>query len=289
VAASFTVFFGTIFPLLSEVVRGVKVSVGAPFFNLVNIPIFLSLIFLMGIGPLIAWRRASWDNLKRNFLWPLASGILGAAFLFLLGVRPALAVLSLALLLFVAATITLDFFRGTRARVQTGDALFPAMGKLLLRQNHRYGGFVVHLGILVIAFGVTGSHAWSLKTEATLQRGESLDIGRYQIRFDGLAPSEESNHFRVTGTFTVSNNGHAVAVMHPAQKFYPREQTPIAQVDYRSGLVEDLYLVLGSFERDGTQATINAQVTRFVTWIWIGGLILTLGTALAVLTETRRR
>ena len=288
VAAAFTVFFGTIFPLLAEAVRGVKVSVGAPFFNLVNIPLFLSLIFLMGVGPLIAWRRASRENLKRNFLWPVATGIAAAAFFFGLGVRPALAVLSLSLVAFVAATIVLDFYRGTRARRRSGDALFAAMGNLLLRQNRRYGGFIVHLGVLLVAVGVTGSNAWSLQTEATLAKGEVLRVGRYQIRLDGLAASEESNHFKVTGTFTVLNDSRPIAVMRPARKFYPQEQTPIAYVDYWMGLKEDLYLVLGDFARDGSQATIKVQVNRLVSWIWIGGLIVTLGAALSVLPDMRR-
>jgi cytochrome c-type biogenesis protein CcmF len=287
VAAAFTVFFGTIFPLLSEAVRGVKVSVGAPFFNRVNLPLFLSLIFLMGVGPLIAWRRASRENLKRNFLWPVTTGIVAAAFFFFLGVSSALAGLSLALVVFVAATITLDFSRGIRARIRTGDRLFAAPANLLLRQNRRYGGFVVHLGILVVAVGITGSQAWSLQREATLARGETLQIGRYQVRFDGLSASEESNHVKVTGTFTVSNDRHVVAVMAPARKFYPQEQTPIASVDYRVGLKEDFYLVLGDFAQDGSRVTIKAHVNRLITWIWIGGVILTLGAALAVLPDRR--
>src|SRR5438309_574975 len=160
VAAAFTVFFGTVFPLLSEAIRGVKVSVGAPFFNQVNVPLFLSLIFLMGVGPLIAWRRASIDNLKRNFLGPVAIGLAAAAVLHLAGVRSTLAVLTLALALFAAATIALDVFRGTRARLRTGAGLARAVTGLLLRHNRRYGGFAVHFGILVVALGVTGSQAW---------------------------------------------------------------------------------------------------------------------------------
>ena len=288
IAAAFTVFFGTIFPLLSEAIRGVKVSVGAPFFNLVNIPIFLALILLMGVGPLIAWRRASLDNLRRNFLAPVGAGILAAGVFRLLGVANALALTCLSLVVFVAATIVLDFYRATGARLQTGERLLPAMGGLLMRQNRRYGGFVVHLGILVVALGVTGSQAWSIQTESTLRRGEALQIGQYNVRFDGLAASEESNHFKVTGTFTVTNNGHALAVMTPAKKFYPQEQTPIAAVDYLMGLREDLYLVLGDFARDGSQATVKVQLNRFVTLIWIGGFILTLGAALAILPEPRK-
>jgi cytochrome c-type biogenesis protein CcmF len=287
VAAAFTVFFGTVFPLLSEAVRGVKVSVGAPFFNQVNIPLFLSLVFLMGVGPLIAWRRASLENLKRNFLWPVALGIAAAAAAFALGVRSLLAALTFATTVFVAVTIAVDFTRATRARLRVGESLLPAMGGLLLRHNRRYGGFVVHLGILIIALGVMGSHAWSVQTETTLHRGESAELAGYRFRFDGLSAVEESNHFKVVGAFTVSN-GRVLGVLRPAKKFYPQEQAPIAYVDYRLGLREDLYMVLGDFARDGSQATIKLQVNRLVSWIWIGGLVLTLGALLAILPERHK-
>jgi cytochrome c-type biogenesis protein CcmF len=288
VAAAFTVFFGTVFPLLSEAVQGTKVSVGAPFFNLVNIPIFLALIFLMGVGPLIAWRRASAENLRRNFLRPVLIGIAGAAVCWALGIGNALVLLCLTLVVFVAATIALDFARAARTRRRTGDGWLDATWGLALRQNRRYGGFVVHLGILVIALGVAGSQAWSTQTEATLNRGESLNLAGYTIRFDGLEAAEESNHFKVIGTFTVSDRKGPFTVLTPAKKFYPQEQTPIAAVDYRLGFLEDLYLVLGEFARDGSHATIKIQVNRMVSWLWIGGLLLTLGTALAIVPERRR-
>jgi len=287
VAAAFTVFFGTVFPLLAEAVRGVKVSVGAPFFNQVNVPLFLALIFLMGVGPLIAWRRASPDNLRRNFLWPVAAGVAAAAFFWALGVRSALAVLTLTLTVFVAATIAVDFSRATRARLRTGERLLPAMGGLLRRHNRRYGGFVVHLGVLLVTLGVTGSQAWSVQTETTLRRGEHAELAGYRVRFDGLSASEESNHFKVAGAFTVSN-GRVLGVLRPAKKFYPQEQSPIAGVDYRLGLREDVYLVLGDFARDGSHATVKLQVNRLVSWIWIGGGVLTLGAGLAILPERKK-
>jgi cytochrome c-type biogenesis protein CcmF len=205
VAASFTVFFGTIFPLLSEALRGTKVSVGAPFFNLVNIPLFLGLLFLMGVGPLIAWRRASTDNLRRNFLKPVLAGVAAAAALWALGVGNALVLLCMALVVFVTSTMVLDFARAARARRRGGEGWGPATWGLLVRQNRRYGGFVVHLGILVVALGVAGSQAWSRQTEATLSRGESVELAGYKVRFDSLAASEESNHFKVAGTFTVAD------------------------------------------------------------------------------------
>jgi cytochrome c-type biogenesis protein CcmF len=288
VAAAFTVFFGTVFPLLAEAVRGEKVSVGAPFFNLVNLPLFLALIFLMGVGPLIAWRRASVENLKRNFLAPVVIGIAAAALFRLAGTASALTLLTFGLTVFTAATLTVDFTRATRARLRMGERLLTAMGGLLIRHNRRYGGFVVHIGILVIALGVMGSHAWSVQTETTLRRGEATELAGYKVRFDGLAAREESNHFRVVGTFTVSNHKPNLAVLQPSKKFYPQEQAPIAGVDYRLGLTEDVYLVLGDFARDGSHATIKLQINRLVSWIWIGGVIITLGTILALVPERRR-
>ena len=287
VAAAFTVFFGTVFPLLAEAVQGTKLSVGAPFFNLVNIPIFLSLLLLMGIGPLIAWRRASLANLRRNFLTPVVTGIATAAVLRLVGIGNTLVLVCMGLVVFVTATMVLDFARAVRARRRSARSWPAAAGGLLLSQNRRYGGFVVHLGILVIALGVAGSQAWSVHSETTLERGKSVTVAGYTVRFDGLEASEESNHGKVTATFAVAH-GRDLGTLHPAKKFYPQQQSPIAAVDYRLGWVEDLYVVLGDFAQDGSHATIKVQVNRLVSWLWIGGLVLTLGTILAVLPERRR-
>ena len=126
-----------------------------------------------------------------------------------------------------------------------------------------------------------------MQTETTLKVGESASLGGYNVRFDRLEAAEESNHARVVGTFTVANGRHP-AVMQPSKKYYPQESSPIAGVDYWIGLKEDLYLVLGDFTRDGRQATVKIQVNRLVTVIWIGGLILTLGTVLSVMPERRK-
>jgi cytochrome c-type biogenesis protein CcmF len=288
VAAAFTVFFGTVFPLLSEAVRGQKVSVGAPFFNLVNLPLFLGLIFLMGVGPLIAWRRASLENLRRNFVGPIVVGIVAAAVVRLLNPASAIALLTIAITVFTAAAIALDLGRATRARRRVGEGVFRAVGGLLLRHNRRYGGFTVHLGVLVVAVGVMGSHAWSVQTETTLRQGQSANLAGYTVRFEGLAAAQESNHVKVVGTFTLPKSGPPRTVLHPSKKFYPQQESPIAGVDYLLGLREDLYLVLGDFAQDGSQATIKLQVNRLVSWIWIGGLVLTFGTVLALLPDRRR-
>jgi len=193
----------------------------------------------------------------------------------------------MALVVFVTGTIVLDFSRAVRVRHRAGRGWLGAACGLLASQNRRYGGFIVHLGILVVALGVAGSQAWSVQTETTLEKGQSVKVAGYSVRFDGLQASEESNHSKVTGAFTVSN-GRSLGVLYPAKKFYPQEQTPIAGVDYRLGLIEDFYLVLGDFARDGSHATIKVQVNRMVSWLWLGGLVLTLGAALAILPDRRR-
>jgi len=136
--------------------------------------------------------------------------------------------------------------------------------------------------------GVMGSQAWSVQTETTLKRGEHVELAGYKARFEELRESRESNHFKVTARFSVSNGRASATVLEPAKKFYKREQAPIAYVDYRLGFVEDLYLVLGDFANDGTQATVKFQVNRCVSWIWLGGFVLTLGALLAILPERRR-
>jgi cytochrome c-type biogenesis protein CcmF len=213
VAATFTVFFGTVFPLLSEAVRGVKISVGAPFFNLVNIPVFLALLFLMGVGPLIAWRRASATNLKRNFLKPVLAGLVAAAALRVLGVANGLVLTAMALVVFVAGTIALDLFRAVRARRRSGDGWGAATWGLLLRQNRRYGGFIVHLGILVIALGVAGSQAWSVQKEVTLDKGRALSWRVARCDSTGCRPRSQprQGHRSVHGDERASGRSHALS------------------------------------------------------------------------------
>jgi len=218
----------------------------------------------MGVGPLIAWRRASLENLQRNFLWPVAIGLTRRRCSGCSASAPSSRWSPWPSRCSWASTIGVDLVRATRARRAMGERALPALGGLLLRHNRRYGGFVVHLAILVVAVGVTGSQAWSVHTETTLKRGEQTELGGYRIRFDGLRESQESNHGKVTGTFTVVNGRAAGAVLEPAKKFYPQEQSPIAYVDYRLGLVDDIYLVLGDFARDGTSATVKFQVNRMV-------------------------
>jgi cytochrome c-type biogenesis protein CcmF len=284
VSALFTIFLGTIFPLISEGVAGVQVSVGAPYFNSVTVPLFLVLVFLMGVGPMIAWRKASWDNLKRNFLWPAVAS-LGAGFLlFIWQVREFFPLLGFTLSIFVAATILFDTALAVRARHRiAGEGIAGALLTLARRNQRRYGGLIVHLGIVLIALGIGGSMSYSVEREATLQVGESLSVGRYHIRFEGLSGSQQPTHYRVEGAFRIFNQGRDLGAMSPALKFFPIQQSPVGRAVFRSSWAEDLYVILSGFsELQQNRATLKVLLRPLLVWIWIGGLVIVLGTIVAV-------
>jgi cytochrome c-type biogenesis protein CcmF len=285
VSALFTIFLGTIFPLLSEAIAGTQVSVGAPYFNSVTVPLFLLLVFLMGVGPMIAWRRASWDNLKRNFLWPSAGALIFAIALFIWRVRDFLPLLGFTLLAFVVLTIFYDTGLALRARRRiAGEGVFRGLVTLARRNQRRYGGLVVHLGVVLIVLGIAGSMAYSVEREATMSLKEHLNIDRYLIQFEGLKGSQQPTHFRVEGWFRIFYRGEEWGVLAPALKFFPNQQSPVGRAVHQSTISEDLYLILSGFsELDRNQATLKVLVRPLIVWIWIGGLVIVLGTLLAIL------
>ena len=284
VSALFTIFLGTIFPLISEAVVGVQVSVGAPYFNSVTVPLFLLLVFLMGVGPMIAWRKASWDNLRRNFLWPSVASLLFALLLFGWKVRDFLPLLGFTLLAFVVLTILFDTALAVRARRRiAGEGIFSALATLARKNQRRYGGFIVHLGVVLIIMGIAGSMGYSVEREATLRTGESLSLGRYHILFEGLRGSQQPTHFRVEGDFRVFNKGEDLGILSPALKFFPAQESPVGRAVHRSNISDDLYLILSGFsELKENQATLKILVRPLVMWMWLGGVVILLGTIVAV-------
>jgi cytochrome c-type biogenesis protein CcmF len=284
VSALFTIFLGTIFPLLSEAVAGVQVSVGAPYFNSVTVPLFLFLVFLMAMGPMIAWRRASWDNLKRNFLWPATTALLVGLGLFIWKVRDFLPLLGFTLLAFVVFTILYDTALALRARKRiAGEGILRGLITLTRRNQRRYGGLTVHLGVVLIIMGIAGSMAYSIEREVTLAVKQALNVGNYRVQFEGLKGSQQPTHFRVEGAFRVFHNGNDEGILNPALKFFPTQQSPIGRAVHQSSLSEDIYLILSGFsELDRNQATLKVLVRPLVIWMWIGGVVIALGTLICI-------
>ena len=298
-AIFFVTFWGTIFPVVSELVAKQKAIVGPPFFNQVNGPLFAVLVVLMGIAPLMPWRRASQKKLARLLLWPTVVGVGVTAGLFALGLRKfaifpgtEARVLPVSLFYGIAAftaTVTLlEFWRGTRARHRSAGESYPrAFWTLLGRNRRRYGGYLIHLGVIMMALGVIGTQFFQVETQRNLAVGESFTIaspftGEYTLTYDGLeslsAPDDVS---RVGATLTVSRNGRKIGELHPTHDFFIPQQQPMTIPAMRYSLIEDLYVIVAGWENNGATATFKAYVNPLVNWLWLGGFVFILGTAVA--------
>ncbi|MFC1987549.1 heme lyase CcmF/NrfE family subunit [Chloroflexota bacterium] len=271
VGAAFAIFLGTVFPVISEAVRGVKISVGPPFFNQVNGPVFLAIILLTGICTLIGWRQASIRNLIYNFLGPLITAVITGILLFLLGIRQWYALLAFPICVFVVSTIFSEWFRGTRARhITRSENYLKAFWNLIGANRPRYGGYIVHIAIILITIGVTGSTLYNVEQEATLKPGESMTINSYTLTYDNIDSYDTESKTVVTATLSVRNNGKPLGSLFPEKYFHRSYEQPVTEVAIRSTIIEDLYVILVGWEQDGT-TTFNVLINPLVNWIWIGG------------------
>lgn len=289
VGATFAVFVGTFFPVLSEAVRGVKISVGPPFFNQVNTPIFLATILLAGICTLIGWRQASLKNLLRNFLAPMVIAIVIGIALFAAGMRSAGGLITFAIASFVLTTILFEWFRGSRARHRTkGENYLKAFIGLIGANRPRYGGYMVHTGVVLIAIGVAGSSLFDVSKEVSLKPGDSMTINQYSLTFDRLDKFSTETRDIVTTTISVSNAGKPIGRLTPEKYFHRNYDQPVTEVAIRSTLREDLYIILVDSDEDGTTA-FKVIVNPLVRWIWIGGIVIVVGGLFAFWPESRKQ
>jgi cytochrome c-type biogenesis protein CcmF len=288
VGISFATLWGTLFPIISEAIRGVKITVGPPFFNKVNTPIGLALLMLTGLCPLLAWRKVSIQNLLKNFLIPISVALGGTATFYLLGVRSFYPLLSFSISLFVTLTIFLEFYRGGMARKgMTGEGLLRALWKITTRNKRRYGGYVVHLGVVLVFVGITGN-AYRTEQQITLNKGESFRLKQYTLRYDTLSRYPTANKEVVAASLSVFNSNKRIALLTPEKNFHKgHEQQPTTEVAIHSTLKEDLYVVLAGY--DGNEATFKVLVNPLVAWLWIGGGMMALGTLIAMAPDRRRK
>jgi cytochrome c-type biogenesis protein CcmF len=290
VGAAFAVLWGTIFPILSEAVRGVKITVGAPFFNEVMVPIALGLITLAGICPVIAWRRASPGRLLSKLRGPIVVLVGTAGALLMLGVRDVYALTAFALSAFVLTTTILEFWWGSRSRQKvTGQPFGAALISLVDRNKRRYGGFVVHLGFILIMVGVTGSTAFRQEAVATLKRGDSFSVGRYTMTFEDHVSRDTPNFEFAGAKVGIFNDQDRVGELTPGHNFYKAGQDPSTEVAIHYTLRDDLYLILTGSDVQTGQYTFKAYLNPLINWIWIGGAILILGSWFAMLPDLRER
>jgi len=298
------VLWGTLFPILSEAVRGTKITVGPPFFNRVNVPLGLFLLALTGIGPLIAWRKASARNLQRQFTIPVAFGLVVAAGLLAAGMRDFYVILAIGLGGFVLGTVVQEFSRGVRARRRMhGESVPAALFNLIARNRRRYGGYVVHVGILMMFVAFTGT-AFRVDKEATLKPGQSVEMqspygGTYKLTHLGVSQYNALNRVVSAAAVQVELDGKPMGVMKSEKRqhvdsFGRPTFEPSTEVAIQSGLREDLYIVYAG-SVDGTEeAVYRFTINPLVWWVWYGGIVLVLGGILTMwpggggIAETRR-
>jgi cytochrome c-type biogenesis protein CcmF len=284
--SAFFVLFATMFPTLSEAVRGERLTVAAPFYNKWMVPIGLVLLVLTGIGPLLAWRKSTPANVRHQFLWPVLAGVVVAGGLRAAGVPVWAAGLCFGLCAFVAVTLLQEFVRGARVRQKTtGLDLFTSLVGLFARSKRRYGGYVVHLGIVLIFIGFAGG-AFEREEQVLMRQGQQVEVAPYTVTFHALHVTQDSQKQMITAEVSVVERGRALGRLYPARWFYTgREDEPTTEVALRRSLGDDLYLVLAAFSPEEQTATLLIKVNPLVNWLWVGVGIMILGTGIALLPE----
>ncbi len=285
----FAVFWGTIFPMISEAVEGTRISVGPPFFNQIMIPIGIALLALMGIGPLIPWRRATWGSVRKIFSVPVGLAVIAAIVLFAFGVSHAYALVTLSLCGFVLVTIVGEFVRGIRARrAATGESGLRALGELFGKAQRRYGGYIIHLGVVIIFVGFAGA-AFTKEGEGTLSRGESMEFHGYTLTFERIISQNERGIEATSAEVLVSRGDENLAMLYPQRNFYAKSQQLASEVAIHSTWWTDVYLVLGDVAQDQQSASFKLYLNPLVRWFWFGGIVMALGGVLVLIPLRRSR
>lgn len=300
VGAAFAVMWGTMFPLISEGITGQEISVGPPFFERVNFPIGLALLTLVGVGPVIAWRRATKKNLQRNFMTPVVVGLVVAAVLWIAGARHGLALVTWSISAFVLTVIATEFWKGTKARARIeGEGLLLAFFHLVTRNRRRWGGYIVHVGFVIMVMGFAGA-GYNVDTRHHVMPGDVVEVDSplghsYELTYEGLSVSmgrgQRNLLWQMIATVSVRRDGQAAGVLNTEKRQYVTSEQMMTEVGIRSTPMEDLYLILSAV--DDPQAALNADssaqgidlqvlIKPLVGWIWFGTLLLVIGTVIAL-------
>ena len=287
IGIAFTVFLGTVFPLLAEAIRGTKLSIQAPFFNAITAPLGIALLFLMGIATLMAWRHSSWESLVRNFRVPVALALVTAAVLFALGVRHIWALTVFGGAAFTGWILFADFYKSARVvSRQQQLGWLEAIPATLVRNRQRWGGSLIHLGMVFLIVGLTGNW-FNQEKNLTLTKNQREDVLGYQLIFKESRQEKKDNATLHMAVIEVYRDGSLVTILRPAKSFYPTQPDPLTEVDIYRTVGEDLYIVLTSENPDGT-VTLRVLVNPLVMMAWFSFPLFTLGALLAIFYRPRR-
>jgi cytochrome c-type biogenesis protein CcmF len=284
VMMAFIVLGGVLLPIITEAFSGNKATVGPEFFNRVMPPLGLVLMFIVGVCPLIAWRRASLRNLRRNFLIPAAVGVVVLVVLLVLGMRHVYALLSFALAGFVVAAIITEWVKGLRARLQMArENVVVALARMVWGNKRRYGGYTVHLGVILLLIGITGSYAFKqVLDQQRLVKGESLTLGGYELTYTDFSTYDTNEKTVGTATFEIKKGGTVVGTVKPVREFYFSKDTPWTRVDRNSNLARDIYVSLLQYSDGGGEILVMVEINPLVSWLWIGGFVMVIGALIAM-------
>ena len=288
VSLCFAVLWGTLFPIVSEAVRGTQISVGIPFFNQFAVPLGLLLLLLTGVGPLLAWRRTSKESVIKNFSIPILIAIIIFLVFYLLGVRSLGPLFALSLSFFVLGATGLEFYRGVRVRKRKlQENVFVALYRMISKNRSRYGGYIVHIGIVMMFVGFVGK-AFDAEHEWTMKVGDQVELAEYSIQLRNLREEERSNHYAWIASLQVTKNGDKITELYPEKRIYfhqnpdPNRRQPHSELDIYSTFKEDIYTVFGGIDTKTNILSIKVMVNRLVRWVWIGGYLLLIGTIIAI-------
>jgi len=284
----FAVFWGTIFPVISEAVTGTKITVGAPFFNQVTIPIGLFLLFMTGVGPILVWRRTSKQAFIRNFSLPIAFGLVSLLGGIIIGMS-GYVIISFALIGFVTAVILEEFIRGIRSRRKVqNETVITALISMVRKNRSRYGGYIVHLGIVFMFVGFTG-RAFNQELEFPIKKGQFQKFGSYQFEFISLQELERPNHFAwVAGLNVWNDQNEIITRLSPEKRIYfhrdpnPDRRQPHSELSIFSTVFKDIYSIFSGIDIEQEIAYIKIMINPLVWWVWLGGWVLVAGTLIAL-------
>jgi cytochrome c-type biogenesis protein CcmF len=278
----FSVLWGVMFPVFSEAVTGEKKTVGIPFFNAVNVPLFLALVMLMGIGPSVAWKRSSPRQLLRTFAFPFVGALVVALALVFAGIVEFYPVLAYALCFFGLMTIIGEVSRGLGAQrsITHAPTWAPSnIATLWRRQRVKYGAHIIHFGVLVMTVSITASMAHKIEREFTLAPGQRFNVGRFSLELNEFHEERAPNYDSVQAHVSLRSLTHekVLQVLAPEMRFYRKNKETTTEVALRMGQREDVYLVLAGIDESGSKASMKVFINPLQVWLWYGAIILVLG------------
>ncbi|WP_309491933.1 heme lyase CcmF/NrfE family subunit [Candidatus Hecatella orcuttiae] len=281
VVLTVVILVGTTFPLISQALRGFQVTIGAEYYNEVTVPLGLVLIFLMGICPSIAWRRANIASLKRSFTWPIVASMVGLIISPLLGIRDFVGLLMVFICVFVVASHGLEFWRGIKAEGKTkGFGYVRNLWRAVQKNRRRYGGYLVHISIVIILVGITASSVYDSSRMFTLSRGETYSIEGYTLSFEGVKVSEKADRAVFTVSLLVLKDGRVIHEATPSIEYYEKMEQYITRVHIHTVGLKDLYVIPLEVWEDN--ATFKVKILPFVNLIWIGAFLMLASTVFAM-------